>query len=300
MLNFLDNLATPSINPDRRKDLDKPITLNEVISSISAMQSGKAPGPDSYPVEFYKRFSSKLAPLLLEMFNHSLDQGSLPQTLTEANITLLLKPGKNAVDRGSYRPISLLNGDVKILAKLLAIRLDNVMMDIILPDQTGFIRGRHSFSNIRRLLSVVHSPASLEIPEVVVSLDAEKAFDRVEWPYLFAVLGKFGFGPKLISWIRLLYASPKASVITNKLRSKSFSLSRGTQQSCPLSPLLFALVIEPLSIMPNTSQRFKGIYRKQLEHRVSLYADDLLLYISDPVSSAPDIVNMLLRFGRFS
>lgn len=167
------------------------------------------------------------------------------------------------------------------------------MMDIISSDQTGFIRGRHSFSNIRRLLSVIHSSTSLEIPEVVVSLDAEKAFDRVEWPYLFAVLGKFGFGPKL------LYASPKASVITNKLCSKSFSLSRGTRQGFPLSPLLFALAIEPLSIMLKTS-RFKGIYRKHLEHRVSLYADGLLLYISDPVSSASDIVNMLHQFGRFS
>jgi len=96
MLNFLDNLDAPFINPEKRTDLDKPITLNEVISSISAMQSAKAPGPDGYPVEFYKRFSPKLVPLLLEMFNHSLDQGALPQTLTEANITLLLKPGKNA------------------------------------------------------------------------------------------------------------------------------------------------------------------------------------------------------------
>ena len=165
------------------------------------------------------------------------------------------------------------------------------MMDIISADHTRFFRGRHSFSNRRKLLSFIHSPASLKIPEVVVSLDAEKAFDRVEWPYLFAVLGKFGFGPKLISWVRLLYASPKASVITNKFCSKFFSLSRGNRQGCPLSPLLFALAIEPLSIMLNTSQRFKGIYRKQSEHRVSLYADDLLLYISDPVSSAPDIVN---------
>ncbi len=66
MLNFLDNLDAPSINPDKRTDLDKPITFNEIISSISAMQSGKAPGPDGYPVEFNKRFSSKLAPLLLK------------------------------------------------------------------------------------------------------------------------------------------------------------------------------------------------------------------------------------------
>ena len=87
------------------------------------MQSGKAPGPDGYPTEFYKKFVDKLAPLLLRMFNDSLDRGALPQTLPEASITLLLKPGKEQTDCGSYRPISLLNVDSKILAKVLALRL---------------------------------------------------------------------------------------------------------------------------------------------------------------------------------
>lgn len=136
----------------------------KLFFSISAMQSGKTPGPDGYPIEFYKNFSPKLAPLLLEMFNHSLNVGTLPQTLTEANIILLLKHGKNPTDCASYRPISLLNADVKILAKLLAIRLDAAMADIISSDQTGFMRGRHSFSNIRRLISVVHSPVSGGLP----------------------------------------------------------------------------------------------------------------------------------------
>lgn len=72
------------------------------------------------------------------------------------------------------------------------------------------------------------------------------------------------------------------------------------RQGCPLSPLLFSLAIEPLSIMLKTSQQFKGIFRNHVEHRVSLYADDLLLYISDPVPRAPDIVNMLNQFGSFS
>lgn len=97
-----------------------------------------------------------------------------------------------------------------------------------------------------------------------------------------------------------MYASPKASVITNKLCSKPFPPSRATRQGCPLSPLLFALAIEPLSIMLKSSQHFSGIYRKNIEHRVSLYADDLLLYIAEPVQCAPEIVNMLHRFGSFS
>lgn len=122
-----------------------------------------------------------------------LDLGTSPQTLAEANIILLLKHGKNPTDCASCRSISLLNGDVKILA----MKLDTAMAEIISSDQTGFMRVRHSLSNIHRL--IVNSSTSLETSEVVVFLDAEEAFDRVEWLYLFAVWGKLGFGPKFTS-----------------------------------------------------------------------------------------------------
>ncbi len=141
------------------------------------------------------------------MFNHSLDQSKLPSSLMQAHITVLLKPDKDALDCSSYRPISVLNVDVKILSKVLASKIEYIIPDIISQDQTGFIKGRHSFINIRKLLNVVHSPASESNPEVIISLDTEKAFDRVN--YLFAVLDKFGFGSKLISWIHLLYQKAK-------------------------------------------------------------------------------------------
>lgn len=134
-----------------------------------------------------------------------------------------------------------------MLSKVLASRVEHIIPDVISQDQTGFIKGRHSFINIRKLLNVVHSSASESSPEVIISLDAEKAFDRVEWNYLFAVSDKFGFGSKFTPWIRLLYHQPKEAVNTNKICSQYFFLSRGTRQGCPLSPLLFILAIEPLS-----------------------------------------------------
>ena len=99
--------------------------------------------------------------------------------------------------------------------------LETVIHQIFSEDQTGFISNRHSFSNIR-LLNVIYSPASEEVPEMVIPLDAEKAFDRLEWPYLFRVLKNFGFGHRFVSWVKLLYSSPKASVIANRLNSEYF------------------------------------------------------------------------------
>ena len=110
-------------------------------------------------------------------------------------------------------------------------------------------------------------------------MDAEKAFDGVERPYLFYTLKRFGFGN--ISWIKLLYTSPLAHVCTNNGYSDYFSLERGTRQGCQLSPLLFAIAIEPLAEALRSSQML-GISRGGIEHRVSLYADDLLVFLPSP------------------
>lgn len=151
--------------------------------------------------------------------------------------------------------------DAKILAKALAHRLENVVPTIVSKEQTGFVKGRQMFFNTRTLLNIIYSKATTTTPEAVISIDAEKAFDRVEWNYLFTVLRKFGLGRSFISWIRLLYTSPQASVSTIGIQSSFFTLSRGTRQGCPLSPLLFALAIEPLSIFLRSSPTFTGISR---------------------------------------
>lgn len=132
-----------------------------------------------------KKFADQLSPILLSVYEELLLVGSLPLTTRQAVISLILKKDKDALNCGSYRPISLLNVDGKILSKILACRLETILPSIVATDQTGFIKGRHSFFNIRRLLNILYGPTSSDIPEILLSLDAEKAFDRVEWDYLF-------------------------------------------------------------------------------------------------------------------
>ncbi len=244
-------------------------------------------------------FLADVAPLLLEVFNDSLERGLLPTTFYLASISLLHKKGKDPLDPASYRPVSLLDVDNKILAKIMAIRLENVLPTIIHEDQTGFIKNRQMAHNIRRLFDIMYSSHSRSHSEILISLDAEKALDRVEWDYLFSALSRFGFGTIFISWIKLLYASPMSSVQTNNL-SDYFRFTRSTRQGCPLSPMLFALEIEPLAISLRTLTGYSGVTRGGGEHKVSLYADDLLLYISNPSKSIPVIVSALKKFGKIS
>lgn len=243
---FFSSLNIPRVDPESVKTLEGPITIAELRQAVFSMRTGKCPGPDGFPIEFNRTFLNKSAPILIDIFNESFLLSKLPRTLMQPTIPLILKRDRDPLLAASYRPISLLSVDLKLLSKLLAKHLESVLPSIISPDQTGFIHGRHSFSNLRRLFNMLYNPSSSCTPEVLISLDAEKAFNRVEWGYIFYTLQKFGFGNKFISWVRLLYTLPTASIRTNNILSEHFSLYCSTRQGCPLSPLLFAIGCGPL------------------------------------------------------
>ena len=112
---------------------------------------------------------------------------------------------------------------------------------------------------------------------MLLSLDAEKAFDRVNWQYLERTLGKMGFHPDFIKWIGVLYSGPISKVRVNGYTSKNFGLKRGTRQGCPLSPLLFAISIEPLAEIIRADPRIQGVSAGGVTYKILLYADDVIL-----------------------
>lgn len=117
--------------------------------------------------------------------------------------------------------------------------LSKVIPSLIHIDQVGFVPGRLASSNMRRLLQVMSKASSLQRPAIALLLDTEKAFDRIEWPYLFHVLAKYGFRPVVLNWIRALYFKQMSSVKTNGLISNPTELTRSTRQGDLLSATLF-------------------------------------------------------------
>lgn len=296
---FLNKCNLPILTQEDRDFLGADITVEEINKTIKSLKTGKTPGPDGIPAEIYKNFK-ELTPFMHNMFTQSQEEGLLPPSLYDAIITVIPKKGKDPEEVGGYRPISLINVDQKILAKTLANRLNTLLGKLIATDQTGFVPERSAFSNLRRLFNILYSSHTSKTDLVVMSLDAEKAFDQVQWPYLFAVLKKFDMGDAFIAWIKTLYKNPKAQILTNKTLSSPFQLQRGTRQGCPLSPLLFALVIEPLAETIRSETNIHGFNCRTTSHKISLFADDVLIYATKPLSSIPVILHIIDNFSSFS
>lgn len=298
--NFLRSLGLPKISEDAKENLNSDITLEEVSTAIRSFPNGKAAGPDGFCIEFYKAFSNQIGPLMLRMFKNSIENKKLPETLYSANIALILKKDKDSTDPSSYRPISLLGNDLKIFTKILANRLSKCISSIIHEDQTGFIPGRFSFHNVRRLMNIVYKSKGKHDKIAILALDAYKAFDSVEWSYIISTIEEFGLGQNFSSWVEMLYLCPSASVLTNNNRSCPFPLHRGTRQGCPLSPLLFAIAMEPLAISIRNHPHIFPVTMGGIKHQISLYADDVLLFLSEPERSLPFLFDLIRKFGTLS
>ena len=177
------------------------------------------------------------------MITTSIDTGFFNSDTNSAILTVLLKPNKYATICNSYWPLSILNAEIKIYAKVLATRLETHMPKLH-HDQSGFIKTHQVADNIQRLLHVINFSQDIPSSCAVLSLDAKQAFDHLEWEYLWYVLDRC---PKFIKMIKTLYAYSSAMVITGNIFSSSFPISRGSGQGCVLSPLLLALSLEPLA-----------------------------------------------------
>ena len=176
--------------------------------------------------------------------------------------------------------------DYKIAAKALGNRLLQVIASVVSPDQSRGIPGRSPAENVRLLLDVACYADQNNIGGAIVSLDQEKAFDRVEISFLMKVLERMGFGSSFRAWIMLLYTDVHSAVAVNRFVSGSFPVTRGVHQGCPLSPLLYVLAMESLACVVRADPKIDGFPPRGGNNVVKLpqYADDTSSFVCSDAS----------------
>lgn len=148
MQKFMNKFNLPMLTPEQALEMTEPVSLKEILDTIKNLKNNKSPGPDGFPGEFYKCFIEEIAPLLKRVFNYALESGNIPTSWSEAVISVLHKEGKDTTLCESYRPVSLLCNDLKIVTNIMAKRIQT-HIKLINPDQTGFMPGRQGANNIR-------------------------------------------------------------------------------------------------------------------------------------------------------
>ena len=129
--------------------------------------------------------------------------------------------GKDRTCLENWRPISLTNVDTKIASKVIATRITKILPEIIHSNQTGYVSGRYTEEAARSILEVMEYTKTFNIPGVLLFIDFEKAFDSLEWNFMFKCLEIFGFGHSLVRWVETFYSNVSSCIIN----SGSYSIS---------------------------------------------------------------------------
>ena len=273
---------------------------SEVHVALNQMAPLKAPGPDGMPPIFYQHYWDLMGKDITQSVLSFLNSASLPEHLNRTFITLIPKV-KNPELVSEFRPISLCNVLYKIFSKVLANHLKKILPHIITENQSTFTKNRLITDNILLAFESLHSMQNHNSTKggyMALKLDMSKAYDRVEWAFLEAIMRKLGFHGQWISLMMLCISIVSYSILINGAPTGFIQPIRGIRQGDPLSPFLFLLCTEGLHGLLSQAASRGDIHGFSLSRRCPslthlLFADDSLLFCRSNVEECQKVMEVL-------
>ena len=265
--------------------LEAPFCEDEVLTALMEMNGDKAPGPDGFSVFFWQCCWDFVKEEILEFFKEFHDQNTFLKSINNTFLVLIPKKG-GAEEFGDFRPISLLGGLYKMLAKVLANRLKKVIDKVVSHDQNAFVKGRQILDASLIANEVIDNWKKKGDTGVICKLDIEKAYDSINWQFLLKVMEKMGFGAKWLRWMWWCISTARFSVMVNGTPAGFFPSSKGLRQGDPLSPYLFVMGMEVLSVLIRRAMEGGFISRCKIQRNRGravhiahlLFADDTIVF----------------------
>ncbi|KAJ0800754.1 putative RNA-directed DNA polymerase [Helianthus annuus] len=298
-----ENLFTNVLSSDVADRMIRQVTREEVKQAMFSIGEDKAPGPDGYTSAFFKHawdvVGNEVTNVVLQFF----ENGKL---LNQVNHTILaLIPKKEVPDSVvDYRPISCCNVLYKCISKILTYRLKPCLGVLVSINQSAFVLGRKISDNILLTQELMHNYHLNRGPaRCAFKIDIQKAYGTVNWDFLELILTRFGFHQKMVKWIMTCVTTVSYSVSINGNLHGYFKGKRGLRQGDPMSPYLFTLIMEVLSLLlrqaANNSYKYHALCAKEKIINVS-FADDLFIFVHGDVVSVRKIKKALEIFTNIS
>ena len=247
-----------SLTIHEQQILELDITQKEVFETIHDMNLNRAPGIDGIPIEFYIKYWDIIKNELTEIVVNIVQGTLLDQNQRKAIITLLPKDGGDPELLKSWRPISLICVDVKIVAKLLARRIKPLIYSLVSENQFC-VQGRSIVDCNCKIRDVMYYSSQNNQTGAIINIDWEKAFDRVNWDFLMKILKKMKFPESVIKWINILYTDIQSVCLINGFFTDSFDIHKGVRQGCPLSMLFYVVFQDPLYVALEKASSIKPV-----------------------------------------
>lgn len=300
----LEMLSDFRCTDEDRLALEKDVSAEEIKNILYAMASNKSPGPDGYPAEFFKLAWPVVGEDFILAIQSVFMKYFLPKGVNSTILALVPKTTE-AKEMKDYRPIACCNVLYKVVSKIIANCLKAILPRIIAANQSAFVQGRLLKENVLLATELVKNYHKETVfPRCAMKIDISKAFDSVQWSFVIATLTAMGFPTSYIHWIRLCITTPSFSVQVNGELAGYFQSGRWLRQGCSLSPYLFFICMNVLSLKIDraaVTQKFN--YHPQcasLSLTHLCFADDLMVFVEGSKDSVEGVMAVFDEFSHWS